>query len=343
MKKNNKFSVIVPVYNAEKYLKKCIDSILEQTYQNYEIIVINDGSTDNSWKLLEKLYSNNNKIKLINKKNEGVSSTRNLGIEKSCGEWITFVDSDDWIEKNTLEEIIKIIDKDKEIEIIFCNLFKNTEDTQIIPHKMINQTIEKDKRKLIDTIIAIDYGEKKYGTNFGNCRCIGGKFYKKSLITDNKISFTIDIVSYEDGIFNLELINKSKKIYINEKALYHYYFNDESRTNTPNKEQSVQNKLILEKIELFTNKNNIKNTAIGYCALDLFTMVINQVVLKNRLKINKGTKDLEKEFQKIKKYVTKDIKFKYLTNKNKMIFFLLKNNMYMLVYISYYIKNKVWR
>ena len=94
---NKKISIIIPVYNAEKYLKCCLDSILNQSYKNLEIIIINDGSTDNSLKVIEEYKKNDNRIILISQKNQGVSKSRNNGLELATGDYIMFIDPDDWI------------------------------------------------------------------------------------------------------------------------------------------------------------------------------------------------------------------------------------------------------
>ena len=104
-------SVIVPVYNSEKYLKECINSILHQTYENIEIIIINDGSTDNSLLISQELQKEDKRIKIINQKNSGVSYSRNKGIQEATGEYIMFVDSDDFIVQNYIELMYKEITK----------------------------------------------------------------------------------------------------------------------------------------------------------------------------------------------------------------------------------------
>ena len=100
-------SVIIPIYNVEKYLTKCIESVINQTYKNLEIILVNDGSTDNSKEIIDKYSSIDSRIKVINKKNGGLSDARNVGIELAKGEYITFLDSDDWIELNMYEKLYK--------------------------------------------------------------------------------------------------------------------------------------------------------------------------------------------------------------------------------------------
>ena len=100
MQKNPLISVIIPVYNVEQYLSHCIDSILSQTFTNFEILLIDDGSTDNSGIICDNYKNNDYRIKVFHKKHNGVSSARNMGLDKAVGEWITFVDADDWIDKN---------------------------------------------------------------------------------------------------------------------------------------------------------------------------------------------------------------------------------------------------
>ena len=113
-----KLSVIVPVYNTEKYLERCIDSIVNQTFKNVEILLINDGSTDNSIEICRRYEKNDERIKLINKQNSGVSETRNIGIENATGEFITFVDSDDEIALNMYEQMIGAANE-KDADIVF--------------------------------------------------------------------------------------------------------------------------------------------------------------------------------------------------------------------------------
>jgi len=111
MNEKNKISIIVPIYNSEKYLKRCIESILKQTYTNIELILINDGSEDKSLEICEEYKKNDERIIIVNKENEGVSVARNIGIEKATGELISFVDADDYLEATFLQELLDIMEK----------------------------------------------------------------------------------------------------------------------------------------------------------------------------------------------------------------------------------------
>jgi len=124
-----KYSIIIPVYNTERYLKRCIDSVLNQDYQNYEIIIINDGSPDNCEEIL-KTYKNNPKIKIIKQTNHGLSYSRNVGIKKSKSDYIIFLDSDDFIEPDLLKNISKNIKDEDMLKFSYCD-FKDNKKTKV--------------------------------------------------------------------------------------------------------------------------------------------------------------------------------------------------------------------
>lgn len=126
-----KFSIIVPVYNVEKYLEDCLDSILKQTYDDFEVIVVNDGSTDNSQKVIDNYAKRDNRIKAFKKKNGGVSDARNYGISKAKGEYFIFVDSDDTINDKLLEKLDKEIKKYDEIDLIKYQLQMTDKEPQL--------------------------------------------------------------------------------------------------------------------------------------------------------------------------------------------------------------------
>ena len=119
-----KISIIIPIYNASKYLKRCVDSILRQTRQDFELILVNDGSKDDSGEICQQYAENKSNIKYISKNNGGVSSARNIGIEHSCGEFICFVDADDWLEPNYIEKLAEKFESDN-IDMVECNLIED--------------------------------------------------------------------------------------------------------------------------------------------------------------------------------------------------------------------------
>lgn len=347
MKKNNqvKFSIIIPVYNSEKYIQKCINSILNQTYDNYEIIIINDGSTDNTLNIINSNYKKRNNMIIVNKENQGVSVARNLGIQHAKGEWITFLDADDWIEDNTLEIINQKIESNSEIELIQNNIYISNNHKSSNKYKVCANLIKKEstqKKEIIETIICINYGSKKYGEKYGNCRCIGGKFYKKSLLIDNKISFPNGMVTFEDGIFNLYAYFYSCATLIFNKNLYHYRQHSTSATHQIVNNQFERNSRIILEIMNFINncKTENYNESFYYCCYELLLILLKNNYLKE------DYRKFIKKMLKIEFYKNsvKNVKYKFLNIKDKIKLFLLRNKLYYLLRCFYLINsNKTYR
>lgn len=227
MPNNIKISVIIPVYNTESYLEKCINSILDQTFKNIELIIINDNSTDNSCKIIETFLNKNNNIKYINnKKNKGVSNCRNQAIKICTGEYILFVDSDDYLEKNMLEIMYNEAFKNN-LDIVMCGYFLDYKDGSI-QNKIIN---------LDDNFIYNGYEilseilHHKNGVTGHSCN----KLFKSSIIKNNNIEYPINIRIYEDIVFLCRLFPYCKRIKIIKKVLYHYVQRSNSSVKSINK------------------------------------------------------------------------------------------------------------
>lgn len=217
-----KLSVIVPIYNVEEYLANCIESILNQTFKDFELILINDGSTDNSLEICYRYRDRDKRINVINKKNGGVSSARNIGIEISKGEYIAFVDPDDDIEINMYEELMGIMENNN-VDIVvsgfkFINLINNTSEK----FNIYNRTNRIIKRKEINNEILIDI------LNLDNCYGYGmyscwNKIYKKELFFKYNIRFDDNKNNGEDAKLNLIMLTVINSIYFLDIPLYNYY------------------------------------------------------------------------------------------------------------------------
>lgn len=203
-------SIIVPVYNNKNYVERCVNSILKQTYSNIEIILVDDGSTDGSAEICNELSVKNEKVIMIHKKNGGVSSARNTGINICKGEYIGFVDSDDYVEEDMYELLFRCMKK-FDAEISFCS---------------IKEVENKGTEQLIDRESLI--WQKYPGGGFiWNC------LYKKDIIDKFDIRFDENLNYGEDMVFILKYItnmNYNKVAYVN-KLLYHYKINDSSVSN----------------------------------------------------------------------------------------------------------------
>lgn len=201
-------SLIVPIYNKEDKVEKCIKSILNQTYKKIEIIMIDDGSTDKTLEICRKIEKTDDRIRLIYKENEGVSATRNLGIEMAKGEFVQFVDSDDELEKNMCELLVKKMQKEH-LDMVICG-YKVLKGEKVIEKKLTCQKKEEKEK--------FDYLYQNYFLN-----PIWNKIYLRNKIANK---FITNLSIGEDLLFNLEYIKNTNKIGYIEKTLYKYKNND---------------------------------------------------------------------------------------------------------------------
>lgn len=207
-------SVIVPVYNVESYLEHCINSILKQTYQEIEIIIVNDGSSDKSEMICKRLEENNNNIKVVSQRNQGVSVARNQGIELAQGEYITFVDGDDWLQPYMLQVMLETIEKTN-ASMILCDysLCNNREDSRL------NSEV---KSEIILSVFRQEEYIVKSLLN-GDTRC-WGKIFQRHLL-DN-VRFRRDITIGEDLLFLIDVLPRIKEIVAIDIKGYCYYNNN---------------------------------------------------------------------------------------------------------------------
>lgn len=210
---NPKVSVIVPVYNVEKYLSKCIDSIINQTLSNIEIILVNDGSTDNSGKIIDEYAKKDSRIKVIHKKNGGQGSARNAGLDIAKGEYIGFVDSDDWIDSNMYEKLY-INAKEKSLDISICGR-KIWSESNVLKCKIDvkNEFIYNLQKILLEYIV--DYLLYPYTVSTCN------KIYKSKILKVNDIKFdNVENVGSEDALFNIDVLLNVDKIASTSSTYY---------------------------------------------------------------------------------------------------------------------------
>lgn len=205
-------SIIIPVYNTYNYLEKCVCSILKQSLRDFEIIIIDDGSDIKTASLCDRLGEQDKRIKICHKENEGVSVARNIGISLASGDYIAFVDSDDWVDSSMYEELIKISKKEN-INIVFCDA----------------TTIEEGRKNCIDTFKTIPHStvlEKKLITPNVLCEIAGSAcrgIYKRDFILKYNIFFPVGLKLSEDRIFNLLALGHCKKLCYEKRPFYYRY------------------------------------------------------------------------------------------------------------------------
>jgi len=280
-----KVSIIIPVYNTQKYLHECIKSVINQTYKDIEIILIDDGSTDKSGKICEKYSMDDKRIRVFHTSNNGLSHARNFGIDNSSGEYIMFQDSDDFVELNMIEDMIN-------------EALKKNSDLVICGHK---QFFDKPENKIINqNFVMKNYTSRQdFLNNFYKYFPVAsnsawGKLYKAKLIKENKLKFIDGLSLIEDLMFNSKYYNKINRILVLDKVYCNYrqvkdslahkftenvfdlldvYFNEIKSLLSNNYAFNAKNRKIL--------KNNCFNRCIGeichYITYNRKSILLNKI------------------------------------------------------------------
>lgn len=318
-------SFIVPVYNTESYIKKCIDSIINSGIKDFEIIIINDGSTDNSFNICREYEEKYNNIILISQCNQGVSIARNEGLKVAKGEWIVFVDSDDYIFSNSLSNI----NLDKEIQFYIFE-YSNSDN---IDEKFSSDAIEYDNK---DNDILIDYIFNSLCISKGrqtNLSTPWAKIYKKEIIDKNNLSFIKELPIGEDVLFNLNYILKcNKSIYI-KRPIYHVEEREGSASRKFNPNKIEHDKIFNDYIkDLLVNSNKDRNKM--YIYYDNIILSSTECVLMT-LSLDSTSKRIIDEFIKIRGNIKENNILNNCSNRvrarRKVLFYLLYKERYMLL------------
>lgn len=201
-----KISVIVAVYQAEKYLIRCLDSLKNQTFPDFEVLLIDDGSKDCSGRICDDFAEKDSRFKVYHKKNGGVSSARQMGLDKAVGEYVIHVDPDDWIEINMLQELYATA-QNSNADLVICDFYVETPQKRIYQKEKPNLQIE--KQFFYDMI----------ATLHGSC---WNKLVRRSCFDKYKINFSQNMIMWEDKFINLKLAEQPIKVSYLPKAFYHY-------------------------------------------------------------------------------------------------------------------------
>ena len=295
-----KISIIVPIYNVEKYLERCLKSIINQTYQNLEIILVDDGSTDGCAGICDKYAKEDNRIKVIHKENGGLADARNKGLEIVTGEYIGFIDSDDYIDKD-MYEYLHFIMKQNDADISVCGKYIVYEDSD-----KINKNNENDI-KILDNKQALIQLNSFSFFNMSVC----DKLYKREIVEGIEFPFG---KKSEDYFVTYQYFARANKIAIS-KAQKYYYF---QRANSISRGKNVHHDYIngAKAQKDFFDKNFPEISYVGNTAYAFSYIATYNRYIKNKVKISKEDKKVFKK--EVKKY-RKDIwKNKYI-NKNKKL------------------------
>jgi len=264
---NHIISIIIPVYNVEDYVDYCLSSIVDQTYKNLEIIIVNDGSTDRSLDILEKYSQFDSRIILVNQENRGLSSARNTGLDLASGEFVLFVDSDDWLDVDTCERLLRVA-------------FETNSDVVIFGLMHVGSGWKRERKQFefqfpllgeiyLLTAMSLD--------GFTPTSC--NKFFKKIYIED--VRFPLDL-RYEDIFFSTAILSVAKKVYF-ERSIFYYY--RKNRKNSITGCVGIENykdlKNIYSKLEEFLNEiGKEKIFSSDVFQLNKFERFSNEIIMK---------------------------------------------------------------
>lgn len=304
-------SIIVPVFNAEPWLTRCITSILAQTFVDFELILINDGSTDGSLSILRDFSTKDSRIRIIDQSNSGVSATRNIGLKHSKGTWITFIDADDWIERTYLEHLLQDIESDFRMSLFWVEMNDGT-------------SLCRQARKTFDKPLSIQDTLNEANDILWN---ICSKLYRRDIIDKYNIYFNERLSLGEDTFFNYHYLSNCKSCILCKNHDYHYMQTNQNSLSKSNLTYHNLETFIDESsklVILFNSKNEFINFQNCQSILRLFCLK-NIIFLPN-------------DFSKIKSilakpFISSDIKINKKDGKKLMIFnILLKIHMYKIAY-----------
>lgn len=328
-------SVIIPVYNGEKYIGRMIEFVLNQTHENFELLIINDGSKDDTEKEVRKFADD--RIKLYNKENTGVSDTRNFGVQKSIGNYIAFLDADDTICPTYLERLyIKM--KEDNSDIVFCE-YNKVIDEKVIFSNSLNgienlNTLE-DKKKYISLLINNQSNRNAWGV-------VWRTLFKRDIVED--LLFDRNIAICEDMLFLIEAIMKAGNISIIKDSLYNYYIYNQSVLG---KERRTYDETLFLKWSYFYGKINelLKKTDIyddimydyKFALFNNYIGILNKVFFKQE----ERKKSFIFNCKQIKHAIGEEYVGFKMPFKMKIVHFFIRHKLYRTLYLICVCKNKI--
>lgn len=329
-----KLSVVVPMYNSEKYIERCINSIIVQDIKDTEVILVNDGSTDKTKYIAEKYVEKHKNIKLIDKeKNEGLSAARNTGIKNATGEYIVFIDSDDEINNGMFKSMYEL-GKKSNSDLVMCSYLRKYKDFDVEVKANIKEDYVIYNRSDIEKNIIPTFVENtEYGYYYA-----WNKLYKKKFLEEHNILFREKIKFGEDWFLNLEVFDKINIFSYINKPYYNYFDNMGSQSKNIDKDRI---KLYLEGHKTnhyFIKKYNLESKNVDARLLEEIYVYISSLLISNESYETK--KNIIKSLSKNKQF----LECLYCINKHpkfiRYILILLKNNCFNLLNVSINMYNK---
>lgn len=301
---NQMISIIVPVYNVDKYLSKCINSLINQSYDNIEIILINDGSTDKSSIVCNEYLKKDSRIRVIHKENEGVSIARKVGIEASLGDYIMFVDGDDWIDTEMCNHLIRK-SLENNYDVVMCSYTREFNDKSL-PKVIFESDLSFDENECVNLyrrLFGLIEDELQSPENMDALCPVCMKLYSAELLKNSEIMYEDlnNIGTYEDGIFNISVFKNVRSAFYINKPLYHY-----RKTNSESTTQSYKENLFKQWSYLFILMHDyIHENKLSDKFEEALTNRVALSILWLALNINNSDKKALWKIRKIKEILKK--------------------------------------
>lgn len=331
-----KLSVIVPVYNTEKYLRECIDSILAQTFTDFELILVDDGSTDGSGAICDEYAAKDPRIQVIHQQNGGAAVARRSGVRIAQGEYITFVDSDDWIDK----DMYRVMLSWEPADILICNMYKHT-NAGLYELESYIKPGSYDKQMLTENLYSVmlfDYDKCQPALAPSLCN----KVIRADIIRNVIENIAVNITYGEDALCSYGCLLNAEQIYLSNQRLYYYRANPESVSNVYNKHMFATLRTLGREMErLFTVQNyDLNNQVYGYLARQSLEGI------RNELLYHTGVAFKEKK-NRIKQFIEDPLIMRSLCyaiphikdQKTKIKMILAKNQLVSTLYVLYLGRN----
>ena len=291
MEQTPRVSIIVPVYNVAPYLRQCMDSLINQTYRNIEIICVNDGATDESGAILAEYAAKDSTIKVISQKNAGLSAARNVGFSFATGDYVMYVDSDDWIDLETCETAVAIAVKHK-ADIVFWPYIREFQNAQRPKTLFCDDYIVFDEEEFFtqvyETIVGLHGAFLKHPENADTLVTAWGKLYRRKLLVENNAAFvSTKEIGTEDALFNMQALKSVEcGVYV-RKYFNHYRKNNAtSLTSTHKPNLNVQWKRLFEHmlhtIEDVPHNEELLAALNNRISLSIIGLGLNALALPNR-------------------------------------------------------------
>lgn len=322
-------SIIVPIYNREKFLDRCISSIINQTYSNIEVILIDDGSTDNSLQICNSFAAKDSRIKVFSQKNGGVSKARNTGLQVAIGEYILFVDSDDFINLNCVMTYINKLKQNSKLDLIISGMNYYNEMLAYNKSTVLEKEYENLKSFQNDFYIFLKNGYFRSPDN---------KLYKKSIIIQNKITFCENAKFGEDAIFNIEYLYHTSNILVIQDCLYNIIEHSGYRlSNTLNENDFTNLSLLYNHLINYLKSNNCHNENNKKTIYEQYIFEFDYIITNL---INSKKTNLKEELKNYNKYININFLNDYIKlSKNKSIklkrcLYFAKSNFVSLIFLT---------